>query len=246
MTMTAAQVGTQSARQAMAEWVEYFECNREERLPIPWALGITVEPGLRAPLIRSLQRFQVGEQGDGIHLRAGAAATGDPLYERAIMLFVKEEQEHSRLLAALLDGLGAPLLTWHWSDICFTLMRRMRGLRLELLVLLIAELIAKRYYRALHEGTADPVLRGVFAQILRDEEGHVAFHCTYLRWTLAPWPRARRRVVRACWWLLFRLVCLGVLHEHRAVLRAVAVSPGVFWRESGRIFNEAAASIFRV
>src|SRR5262249_31118103 len=127
-------------------WVAYFDRNRGDRLPIPWERGITVEQGLRAPLIRSLQRFQVGERGDGVHLRAGAWATGDLLYGRAIELFVQEEQEHSRLLAALLEGMGAPLLTAHWSDAYFIFLRRLCGLRAELLVLLIAELIAERRF----------------------------------------------------------------------------------------------------
>jgi hypothetical protein len=244
MAVTQTYAETPFAQLTMAEWVAYFERNRVDRLPIPWERGIAIEPAVRAPLMRSLQRFQVGEQGDGIHLRAGAASTGDPLYRRAIGLFVAEEQEHSRLLAKLLKGMGAPQLTGHWSDTCFTVLRRISGLRLELLVLLIAELIAKRYYRALHEGVVDPVLRATFAQILRDEEGHVAFHCEYLRGRFAAWPSPLRRGVRAIWWLLYRLVCLVVMYDHRAILRAVAVSPQAFWRESGYIFDEAAARIF--
>jgi len=244
MAATQAPVGKRALQHEMAEWVAYFERNHSDRLPIPWGRGIAVEPRLRAPLIRSLQRFQVGERGDGVHLRAGALATGDPLYGQAIDLFVQEEQEHSRLLAALLQGMGAPLLKSHWSDACFIFLRRLCGLRTELLVLLIAELIAKRYYHTLHEGTADPVLRSAFAQILRDEEGHVAFHCAYLQRALASWPRALRILMRAVWQVAFRLVCLVVLYDHRTVLRAATVSPGTFWRESGLVFAEAAESIF--
>jgi len=246
MAATQAPMGTRAMQREIAEWVAYFDRNRGDRLPIPWERGIAVEPGLRAPLIRSLQRFQVGERGDGVHLRAAASATGDLLYCRAIELFVQEEQEHSRLLAALLEGIGAPLLESHWSDACFILLRRLCGLRTELLVLLIAELIAKRYYRALHEGSADLVLRSAFAQILHDEEGHVAFHCAYLRQAFIRRPRTLCRLVRAGWRMVFRLVCLVVLYDHRAVLRAVAVPPGKFWRESGLIFEEAAENIFGV
>src|SRR5436853_6547379 len=88
-------------RDRLMEWTAYFERNRASRLTIPWEREILVEPHLRAPLIRSLQRFQVGEQGDGLHLRAAAAATGDADYAYAIALFVAEEQEHARLLALL-------------------------------------------------------------------------------------------------------------------------------------------------
>ena len=90
--------------QTQKDWLSYFERNRARRMLIPWECGIIVEPHLRDPLIRSLQRFQVGEQGDGRHLRMGAAATGDPAYVAAMALFVEEEQEHARLLARLIEA----------------------------------------------------------------------------------------------------------------------------------------------
>jgi hypothetical protein len=225
-------------------WVAYFERNRSRRMAIPWERGIAVEPQLREPLIYSLQRYQVGEQGDGAHLKAGAAATGDQEYAAAIALFVQEEQEHARLLAQLLQGMGAPLLRRHWSDICFTILRRTAGLHMELLVLMVAEMIAKRYYRALHEGTDDPVLKTAFAQILRDEQGHVAFHCDELHRTFNALPTPARRAIRLGWRLIFRATCLVVMYDHRAVLRAVHVAPAAFWRDCGQIFDETAARIF--
>jgi len=48
-------------------------------------------------------------------------------------------------------------------------------------VLLLPEMIAKLYFRVLHDGIRDPVLRAVTAQIAQDEEGHLAFHIEYLR-----------------------------------------------------------------
>jgi hypothetical protein len=226
------------------DWFAYFERNRASRMEIPWERGIAVEPHLRMPLIHSLQRFQVGEQGDGVYLKAGAAATGDLAYARTIVLFIEEEQEHARLLARLLHGMGAQLLPKHWSDTCFIFLRRLTHLHLELLVLLVAELIARRYYRALYEGTNDAVLRAVFAQILRDEDGHVAFHCDYLRRAFARLSAPVRLLIRISWRFLFRGVCAIVMLDHRAVLRATHVSFGAFWRDCGLIFDEAAARIF--
>src|SRR5215831_5545739 len=144
----------------MKKWLNYFEYNRDHRDEIPWERPIELEPQLRAPLARSLQRFQVGESGEGRHLRRQAAKRADPTYQAAIDLFIKEEQEHARLIAGILRKLGAPLLERHWSDGCFILLRRLFGLHHELLVLLMPEIIAKRYFRALRDGFADPVIRG--------------------------------------------------------------------------------------
>jgi hypothetical protein len=226
------------------DWVLYFSHNAAHRLPIPWEQGVQVEPALRAPLLRSLQRFQLGESGDGAHLKRVAAATGDRAYMVAVDLFVREEQEHAALMARVLAGLQAPLLDRHWSDGWFRLFCRMSGLHLELLVLLVAELIAKRYFRVVREGSRDPVLRAVCAQILHDEEAHIAFHCDMLQPVVATWPAGVRWAVRAGWQLFFRGVTLVILVDHRQLLRAARISPAAFWRDGGRLFDAAAARIF--
>jgi hypothetical protein len=213
------------------QWLTSFQENARQRLAIPWERGIDVEPGLREPLIRSLQRFQVGEQGDGLHLSKTAAKTHLAEYRATIDLFIKEEQEHSRLLARLIEGMGGSLLTHHWSDTCFVFLRRLLGLRMELLVLLVAEVIAQVYYKALHDGTADVVLRHAFAQILHDEHGHVAFHCAYLRSAFASLSPPVRWLIFQNWGLLFRLVCLLVISDHRTVFRAIGMTPRTCWRD---------------
>ena len=220
-----------------SEWLNSFQENARQRLSIPWERGINAEPYLRGPLIRSLQRFQVGEQGDGLHLREAAARTHHPEYLATIDLFIKEEQEHSRLLARLIEGMGGSLLTHHWSDTCFVFLRRLLGLRLELLVLLVAEVIAQVYYKALHDGTADVVLRNVFAQILHDEHGHVAFHCAYLRQAFASFSPLTRWLISQSWSLFFMLVCLIVISDHRTVFRAIRMTPLACWRDCMQAFR---------
>lgn len=227
------------------DWYEYFRENAANRMDVPWERGVGVEPGLRGPLVRSLQRFQVGEKGDGKHLIKSAQATGDPEYAATIELFVKEEQAHSALLARLLEGMGAPLIRWHWSDACFVLVRRLSGLKLELAVLLAAEMIAKRYYRALHGGTADPVLRAAFGQIIHDEDGHVAFHCDYLRRALHTLPLLVRLAVMGAWYAFYGVVVRVVAFDHRAVLRATGVSRREFIRDCAAIFEADAGRIFQ-
>jgi hypothetical protein len=165
-------------------------------------------------------------------------------YQAAIDLFIKEEQEHARLMAEVLKRLKAPLLAHHWSDVCFVLLRRLFGLHHELLVLLIPEMIAKRYFRALRDGFADPTLRAVCGQILHDEEGHLAFHVDYLQQAFASHSLAARALLRAFRRVVFRAACLVVIVDHRAVLSGTGVSAATFWWDCGLIFDEVAAGIF--
>jgi len=65
----------------MQSWLEYFEDNRSKRPLVPWEQGIHVPPHLRDPLIRSLQKFQLGESGEGRNLKRHARETGDTVYE---------------------------------------------------------------------------------------------------------------------------------------------------------------------
>jgi|RhiMethySRZTD1v2_1073278.scaffolds.fasta_scaffold860416_2 hypothetical protein len=228
----------------MRTWLNYFQQNRKNRLPVPWERGIDIDTPLRGLLIRSLQKFQLGESGEGRRLRRHAVATGDQPYAAAIDLFIKEEQEHARLMGEVLRLLNAPLLKSDWTDNCFILLRHLFGLHQELMVLLLPEMIAKRYFRALHEGTCDPVLRAVTAQIRQDEEGHVAFHVEYLRGAFESMPFLRRILAQVAWRAAFRATCLAVLLDHGALLRAVGVAPREFWRDCGLIFDEVAAGIF--
>ncbi|HET6261688.1 MAG TPA: ferritin-like domain-containing protein [Chloroflexia bacterium] len=226
------------------DWVEHFARNRAGRINIPWELGVHVAPHLRATLASSLQRFQIGESGDGSHLRRVAARTGDRQYALAVAAFVREEQEHAAILARVLGCLETPLLERHWSNGCFRLICLVCGLRTELLVLLVAEIVAKRYYGLLLESVPDPVIGAICRQILHDEAGHIAFHCHALRPTLARLPVPAQWAVRAAWRAFFGAVCLLVAYDHRVLLRATGCSPAAFHRDCLALFDTVASRVF--
>ncbi|HWN94397.1 MAG TPA: ferritin-like domain-containing protein [Methylomirabilota bacterium] len=228
----------------MKHWLNYFEQNRENRHVIPWKDDVSITPHIVQPFIRSLQRFQIGESGEGRHLRAAANATGDLDYIKAIDLFIKEEQEHARLMAEILKRLNAPLLTSHWSDGCFILLRRLFGLNEELMVLLVPEIIAKRYFRVLHDSIADESVKAMCGQILHDEEGHVAFHIEFLRRAFSEKSLASRAMLRAGWRILFRLSVAVVLLDHRSLLNACGVPARNFWWDCELMFDDVSAQIF--
>ncbi|MFD7437290.1 ferritin-like domain-containing protein [Streptomyces sp. NPDC059861] len=205
-----------------AKWTRRFEDEREHRRAQgdpEWGQGTTLHPAVWA----SVQRFQVGEDGDGDNLVTKADEAGDRDYAQAVRLFVAEEQNHARLLAGLLAAGGVPTLTGHWSDTVFVKLRRLMGLRMELLVLMIAEVVALRYYRALRDGTDDSLTSDVAGRILADEQRHVPFHCERLHASLAELPRPTRRPVMALWRFLLLAVSLVVAADHGPALRRLGV-----------------------
>lgn len=226
-------------------WHDYFVHNAANRQDLPWHLGVSVPSDLKLSFIRSLQKFQIGESGDGHNLRRQAATAGDANYTAAIDLFIKEEQEHSRLMAGILKAVDAPLIQKDWSDACFVVLRRLFNLHHELFVLLVPEIIAKRYFKALHDGIADPVIRAVCRQILHDEEGHVAFHIDTLQKALGDAGLVRRVLTRTRWRIVFRLGCLVVMLDHGGILGKCGLSRTRFWWDAGLLFDEAASAIFR-
>ncbi len=228
----------------MKKWLDHFEHNRTHRRPIPWKDELNVAPNVIRPFVHSLQRFQIGESGEGRHLRAAANKTGDRDYIQAIGLFIKEEQEHARLMAEILQRLKSPLLKSHWSDGCFILLRRLFRLNEELMVLLTPEIIAKRYFRIVYDRVDDEVVRAVCVQILYDEEGHVAFHIDYLRRAFARRSVLARAFLRGAWRSLFRLSILVVLFDHRSFLKACGLSTASFWWDCELMFDDVSSQIF--
>lgn len=231
-----------------SDWLAYFRQNQLDRRGVAWHEGISLEPRLRAPLARSLARFQLGESSDGARLKARARRlardTGDQAYADAIDLFIAEEQEHSRLLANVLHQLHAPLLRYHWTDSLFRRCRHLLGFYEEISVLLMAEIIALRYYGEIREGCRAPVLEIVCEQILADEKFHVRFHCERFHQTIT----RRFWLARAGWWLVLSAMFVAasavVAWDHRHVFRALGGSSAEFLRDSWANFRAAREAVF--
>jgi hypothetical protein len=217
---------------AFTEWVEHFVANRASNEVTDAAIRFSDTCGLtatiRAPLVASVRRFQLGESGDGEHLLRKAAAAGQRRYRDAAELFVAEEQQHARLLLHLLGYLGAEPMTSHWSDSVFVRLRRILGLRTELMVLTVAEVIALSYYGGLASGCPDPVARAVAGRILADERAHVRFQTSTLRALFADSGPLLRRPAAALWWAAAAATTLVVTVDHHGVLRAIGYRPRRF------------------
>lgn len=226
-----------------SEWGDYFAQNRQDPLPVAWDEPVVMPATARAVIGRSLARFQLGESSEGRQLRAGARRTGDPAYAAAIDLFIREEQDHARLLGVVLDRWGIARLRRHWSDWLFRRCRHALGFQGEIAVLLMAEIVALKYYSLVRQGTNDAAVRAVCDQILHDEKFHVRFHCEMWHRRIAPWPRWAQRLVARLLTVLFAGASGVVAWDHRAALVALGGSAENFLEESWANFAAARQAI---
>jgi hypothetical protein len=170
--------------------------------------------------------------------------TGDRFYPRTIALFIAEEQEHSRLLAKVLQQMRAPLLPRHCTDSLFRRCRHLLGFYEEIAVLLMAEIIALKYYGVIRQRCGAPVLEIVCEQILADEKFHIRFHCERLYQAITP----RCWSIRAGCWAMFSGMFAGastvVAWDHRRAFAALGSSAAEFLRDSWLNFFAARKAIF--
>jgi hypothetical protein len=164
-------------------WLNHFERNRDNRTEPDWQAPITMPMNFRPPLLRTLTQFQLGDGGgpcsliafDAQRFRGTSIGT-----EKLVDAWFREEAEHSRLLGRAVERFGGKPIMEHWSFSAFCAVRRWGGVRFELQVLLLTEIVSTAYYRVLHRHVDDVPVREMAALILRDEGGHVAFHCDRL------------------------------------------------------------------
>jgi hypothetical protein len=226
-----------------AEWLLYFQNNKENRAKINFAKDLSIPFATRAPLIRTLQRFQIGETGEGKHLRKCARSVNDPDYADCIDLFIKEEQYHALVLAQMIQALDGELLTWHWTDLAFIGLRRMLALKTEILILLIAEIIGKCFYNACSNSLTDSRFKDAFGLIVLDEIGHLEFHCDFLHEQTKALPVAVLRVCYFIWCVLFFSACLVFIADNKPALKAIKISPRTFFDDCSRTFHRSARRI---
>jgi hypothetical protein len=232
---------------SFASWVEHFESNRVVQVAmereIDWDTPCELPEPVKAALVKSFQRFELGENGDGARLLAKAEQAGDAVYLDALRRLVVEEQRHSELFRRGLGHLGAPTLSAHWSDAVFTHLRRLLGLRTELALFLVAESVAMGYFTALRSSAPDPVIRSIGRRVEFDELNHLRFQIDRLRQGFASTPGAVRVVVGLAWGVVAAGAATVLVVDHAGALRACGLRPAAFWLTATRTFAASARQV---
>jgi hypothetical protein len=220
-----------------AAWFLYFLENARRSRPIPWEQRAGISSAQLDAIRRSLQSWQRGETGGGMHLRALAARyaeqVGDPNYPAAVDLFIREEQRHGELLGRFLDLAGAERVTADWGDFLF---RRARHALCSMEVwttpVVMIETLALVYYQAIRRATGSLVLASICAQILADEGLHLRFQCERLANLFRGRSRVALRFTLLGHRLFFLAMVLLVWIGHRRALRAGGHNFRSYWRSA--------------
>jgi hypothetical protein len=166
-----------------SKWIRHFQTNQDNRSEPAWDSALRLDAKVIEKLLPSIQQFQLGDGGGPASLIARDAAAYRNSSEgiRTLTdLWFKEEREHSRLLGKAVERLGGKPIKSHWSFSAFCACRRLIGVRAELQILLLTELVSTAYYTVLERHVDDWPLQDMCSLILRDEAGHVSYHCDRL------------------------------------------------------------------
>jgi hypothetical protein len=224
---------TLASAQVVDRWTAHFQRNRENRAEPLWDAPLSLPEDVVRPLVRSLEQFQLGDGGGPACLIAWNAERLRSSSEGAaavIDMWFAEEREHARLLGAAVARFGGQCIRGHWSFTVFCQVRRCLGVRFELTVLLLTEIVSSVYYRLMRRHGRDVPLRAMCRLILRDEACHIAFHGDRLadgvrgRWAYGKW-----------WEMHFRALGLAAASmlwvNHGRALKALGATRAEFYRE---------------
>lgn len=223
-----------------AYWLSFFENNKRNKQAFVWPQYLDVPYSVRVPIINSLQRFQLGETGDGNHLRKYAKTLNDPIYEQCIDLFVAEENAHALVLARIIESMDGYLITWHWSDYAFVSLRHLLGLKTEIFIILTAEIVGKCFYQACADNLPDQSFRAIFSSIVLDEIAHLKFHWSFMRKEMRAFPWLMRRVIYYFWSAVFLAICFVFVIDHSEALRALGKTPRSFLSDCLGLYKRGA------
>lgn len=200
-------------------WLIHFLHNRHDRVTIDWRSS---PRSPATPVIRWLARQAGSDQThrQWVIRRAMAECAADPAFIQALRLFVKEEQYRAKLLAQIchrfeVDPMMRRSIRW-----LIRAVRHALGLRFELAVTLIQQLLDAAALMLIHDATADSALRKACGQMHHDRQAHIAFVSERLTLEFADFNFIRRNIRRLRLRLMFGVAIACVIVQDYGLLRA--------------------------
>ncbi len=231
-----------------AKWIDHFQRNRQNRPEPDWNAPVNVPNHVLSPMLHSIEEFRLGDGGGPASLIAYDAEgfrSSTAEMRTIVDLWFREEAEHARLLGCAVKRFNGRIITSHWSFTAFCLCRRALGVRFELQVLTLTELVSTAYYRLLRHYSPDGPLAAMCELILRDEAGHVAFQRDRIMASGNPRPGPRGLL----WRIQFLLCGYGAAtvlwSSHAPCLKVIGGSRAEFYSEVTRQLTRFVRSLRR-
>ena len=204
-------------------WKHHFKRALKNRM-LPGVEKSTLPTDEVALLAESIRQFQKGENSEGKFLLKRAqewSALGkDQSYVTSMQDFIYEEQHHAKMLGLWMAGQGIETLDSHWTEVAFTLLRRLGGIEFSISVLLTAELVSTEFYDAVKHYTTSETLKSICIRINEDEKHHIRFQAEALGKFSGDKGVIRNFLVDSLRVVFLAGTTLVVWKEHRKVLRA--------------------------
>jgi hypothetical protein len=227
--------------ESLGAWLSYFRNNCLSPQSIAWETEDLLSSEEALLIRKSIAAFQLGEYSEGKGLLRSAAeyskSFGNNLLSEITQLFVKEEQNHARLLKRFILSHNMSLLRKHWTDTVFRGLRKYFTYELSITVLITAEITALIYYRALKNCTGSKVLHSICDKILADERAHVKYESEMIRYIRGLKSNAYRRTISSLHRFLFLGTIMIVYFDHGKVLRKGGYSFTRFWESCWSEFS---------
>lgn len=206
-------------------WRRHFEAN--DTRPLPQIDPPALPAAVLEPLRVTIAKLQLGETGEGRIAKQidHVAFVGvDDDYRQSVKLFIKEEGRHARILGDALRAVGGRPLVCDVGSQLFTWARRLAGVRMKLLVMLVAEIVGITCYGAIVGALPASSFRRALEGIHSDETFHLPFHCDFFRSQVTS--GLGRAVFGVLFWTIGVCALLTVLAEHRRTFGALGVPIG--------------------
>lgn len=216
------------------KWANHFVRNGSNRSEPNWEAAKSLSPERIRKLLPSLQQFEIGDGGGPaglIAFNAEAFRSAGPEVRLVVDAWFAEEREHSRLLGCAVARFGGELISAHWSFAAFCLVRRLMGVRFELQLLLLTEIVSSAYYQVLKRRCYDQALEEMCALILRDEAGHIAFHLDRLAAADESVLGMRRKAWESQFWVMGYIAATLLWVNHGPCLAPLGARSSEYYRE---------------
>ncbi|MCE9591929.1 MAG: hypothetical protein K8S99_15575 [Planctomycetes bacterium] len=224
-------------------WLCHFLNSRHERGRIDWSSPAPTAPP-EAPGDSQSIRHLAGDILAGcvgtaaLAVRVAQRYPEDPAFVQSVRLMVKERMYHANLMGRVRERLQTGSRSTTGPRGWVASMAALPGVRFELSLLLLADLLDTAVLRRVETTVGDPAVRQAVQTVLRERRGHALFNAERLTLELAELNFVRRNLRRLRLRMMFATGLAWTVARSGRLLGACGVGRRAFAAEAWRGFSD--------